>query len=294
MAILSFNAYAENEYPIALNFGNSYYLIYWNGAENWNFYQQLSFDARYNLTGVRFGSEGLLNLCEDGETITATIQGADQNGMPDGNIFASGSVAVADVNYSISPSAPNNYLRFDTPYFVEDSKDYWLVFELTDTTQGTECGIYMTYSMSDEYPIAQCYHSEGGTDLYTCDDGNDFPTYEASDLQANLTYTDYCDPLWNCSLFAECSVNISECLAVNDLNVCGGLYQGNLSDYDEPCEMPPENETGYVPNFITGDLTGLTLDTMGSGLLVVLSMIGLVVMVNVVIYLFNKIRGEIK
>ena len=101
-----------------------------------------------------------------------------------------------------------------------------------------------------------------------------------------------CTPNWNCSLFDDCTLNVSECLAVTDLNTCGDMFSGNLSDYDEACVTTPI--TGYVPNYITGDIAGLTFDTMGSGLLVVVSMIGLVVLVNVVIYLFGRIKGGMR
>jgi hypothetical protein len=108
---------------------------------------------------------------------------------------------------------------------------------------------------------------------------------------------DFCAPAWNCSEFGDCEGVVLSCNEVNDTHNCfaqtqlpSDSFTGLLGDYNGVCQITP---TGYVPNYITGDLTGLTLDTMGSGLLVVLSMIGLVVLVNVVIYLFNRVKGGV-
>jgi hypothetical protein len=54
-------------------------------------------------------------------------------------------------------------------------------------------------------------------------------------LYDTFGYEEGCVPDWNCSAFAECSINISECINVTDLNMCGEEFSGNLSLYNEPC-----------------------------------------------------------
>ena len=70
---------------------------------------------------------------------------------------------------------------------------------------------------------------------------------------------------------------------------CGELFSGNLSDYDEACVTPPPI-TGYVPAFNSGDLAGLTIDTMAQAVLEVIALLGVIVAVVVVVYAGGTIK----
>ena len=72
----------------------------------------------------------------------------------------------------------------------------------------------------------------------------------------NKTPCENCTPNWNCSSFGSCVANVSECLAVEDLNTCGDEFDGNLSDYNEACVIPPTPTERYN----AGDLVGITGD----------------------------------
>jgi surface protein len=112
-----------------------------------------------------------------------------------------------------------------------------------------------------------CYYDDhylclNATDISGCEYG----TIEGEEnlwfqeIIINRGDCDFCTPIWNCSSFGDCILNVSSCLGVNDTVMCGESFAGNLSDYDEPCITPPENETGNMTNYTSGDLVSITGD----------------------------------
>lgn len=100
----------------------------------------------------------------------------------------------------------------------------------------------------------------------------------------------YCVPDWNCNGWGTCTNGSQPCNSVSDLNLCGASYEGNYSEFTpQNCSTPL-----YTPSYVTGDLTGLTFDTLGSGLIAVLSLIGVIVLVNIIIWGLNRFKGGLR
>jgi len=61
--------------------------------------------------------------------------------------------------------------------------------------------------------------------------------YDVSVVSPTFALTvDACVENWTCSSFAACAPNnVSACLNVTDMNVCGNTFNGSLSSYDEAC-----------------------------------------------------------
>lgn len=58
-----------------------------------------------------------------------------------------------------------------------------------------------------------------------------------------MNYGATCTASWICSSFDSCSyTDTRECLAMTDVNSCGGNFTGNISQYDVSCSFCDENE----------------------------------------------------
>lgn len=96
--------------------------------------------------------------------------------------------------------------------------------------------------------------------------------YEITQSDANTIYNGglangypypECVANWSCNGYGECIDNNQSCISVTDLNLCGGSYSGNYSEFPpQNCSIPP----GYHPTYTAGNLPDTIVDFLGSGL----------------------------
>lgn len=219
-----------------------------------------------------------------------------------GGMFTIGHTA-QNPNGSLDCYSPSSGYYGPTSFVFNDGE--WHHFKaIVNVTGASPTSEYWAY-MDDQLICSMNYSGWG--DVLGAQGGNgdislqffllgDSDNYSRTQLVDDLVgylgdispYIITCIPLWNCSLFGNCTANVSECLAVTDLNVCGEMFTGNLSDYDEPCVVPPI--TGYVPAYETGDLPELTIDLFAQALLELVALVGVVVLVVVTIYAVKQVK----
>lgn len=138
--------------------------------------------------------------------------------------------------------------------------------ELNRNGAGTELSCYFVY-FNSTYPYYDCNSDNAGnmTTLGSTSSKAWMGYTNASELAVNDTLLDKmnpsepmlgseenyvpCTPDWNCSLYGNCQPsNESFCISVEDLNMCGESYGGNMSEFTEPCVYVCEPDwicTGY-------------------------------------------------
>jgi outer membrane protein assembly factor BamB len=149
---------------------------------------------------------------------------------------------------------------------ITKSSDTGLLIYINGSVQVNESTWTWDASATNNFNNIGCYAPYGSCWLYALPDGtkmDEFRIYNQTILtgtQINYDYNnwkntkgygnletelDLCLPSWSCSLYEGCNISgINSCIAINDSNLCGINFTGNLSDYEQSCwYLPIVNES---------------------------------------------------